>query len=420
MMTAERPVSPGASAPLRARIRFVVELARRLHEYGTAAPRIEDALSRVSRRLRLACSVLSTPTSIVMSFSDDEDAEGYEITQIVRVAPGEVNLKHLIQVDAIGVEVVEGRLGLAEGLARLRAIGSVRPTGGRRALLVASFGVSAASIATVLHTSWGGVVTAGLIGLLIGLINLAAAKRPNLSAAVEALSAAVATLIATLIAVYVTPLALELVVIASLIVLMPGMTLTTAVRELSSQHLVSGAARSMGALATLLKLAFGTVLATQLCVLVGWLPDAAALAPSVPAWTEWFAVPIGAVAFAVIFNTPLRYSGVVVAAIVAGFLCAQLGGMYVSSAFGVFVGGLIIGAGSNLFARASKLPGVLVREPGIVLMVPGSVGFRTLSFVFERNVPLGADTAISLITLLVAIVAGLLIGDLLVPQRRGV
>ena len=63
-------------------------------------------------------------------------------------------------------------------------------------------------------------------------------------------------------------------------------------------------------------------------------------------------------------------------------------------------------------------PGALVREPGIILLVPGSVGFRTLSFVFEGDAHLGFDTAITLITLLVAIVAGLLFGDLLVPPRR--
>ena len=94
------------------------------------------------------------------------------------------------------------------------------------------------------------------------------------------------------------------------------------------------------------------------------------------------------------------------------------GGAYVTPAFGVFIGGLVIGAASNVFARVMQRPGALVREPGIILLVPGSVGFRTLSFVFQRDVLLGLDTAVTLVTLLVAIVAGLLFGDLLVPPRR--
>ena len=49
-------------------------------------------------------------------------------------------------------------------------------------------------------------------------------------------------------------------IIASLIVLLPGMALTNAVNELTSQHLVSGVARFAGALATVLKLTVGSMI----------------------------------------------------------------------------------------------------------------------------------------------------------------
>ncbi|GAA0707499.1 threonine/serine exporter family protein [Dokdonella soli] len=408
----------GGESALQARIGFVVELAKRLHEYGTAAPRLEDVINLVSARLDLACNVLSTPTSIVMSFSDPAREDGLaEITQVVRLPPGEVNLKRLCQVDEIADRVIDGRLDLAAGRRRLREFGQARRSRAYNIGMVASYGVSAGSIAAILHTGWNGVTAATLIGLLIGLVYLAATGRPNLAAAAEALSALLATVIATAIAVYVAPLALRSVVIASLIVLMPGMTLTTAVRELSSQHLISGTARMMGAVATLLKLAFGTVIATQLCTLFGWVPGNGSEA-GVPRWTEWIAVFAGGCAFAVLFGSPRRYVPVVVASVALGYVCAQLGGIYVTPAFGVFIGGLVIGAVSNVFARVMQRPGALVREPGIILLVPGSVGFRTLSSVFERDVMLGIDTAITLVTLLVAIVAGLLFGDLLVPPRR--
>jgi len=408
----------GGELALQARIGFVVELARRLHEYGTAAPRLEDVVNLVSARLGLACNVLSTPTSIVMSFSDPAREDGLaEITQVVRVPPGEVNLARLCQVDEIADQVIDGRLDLAAGRRCLRDVGQARRSRGYEAGLVASYGVSAASIAAILHTGWSGIAAAGLIGLLIGLVYLASVGRPNIAAAAEAISALLATLIATAIAVYVVPLAVRSVVIASLIVLMPGMTLTTAVRELSSQHLISGTARMMGAFATLLKLAFGTLVAAQFCTLIGWVP-AGTPEIGVPRWAEWSAVIAGGCAFAVLFGSPRRYVPVVVAAVALGYVCAQLGGVYVSPAFGVFIGGLVIGAASNVFARVIQRPGALVREPGIILLVPGSVGFRTLSFVFERDVLLGIDTAITLVTLLVAIVAGLLFGDLLVPPRR--
>jgi len=60
----------------------------------------------------------------------------------------------------------------------------------------------------------------------------------------------------------------------------------------------------------------------------------------------------------------------------------------------------------------------VIREPGILLLVPGSVGFRSVSFLLERDTSLGMDTALLLLTLLVSLVAGLLFGELLVSPRR--
>ena len=46
------------------------------------------------------------------------------------------------------------------------------------------------------------------------------------------------------------------------------------------------------------------------------------------------------------------------------------------------------------------------------------MSFRSLGFVMERDVFLGLDTAFVVVSTLVAIVAGLLFGNLLVPSRR--
>lgn len=407
-----------AGASLETRIGFVVELARRLHEYGTAAPRLEGVINLVSVRLGLVCNLLSTPTSIVMSFSDLEQEDSLaEVTKVVRADSGDVNLKRLCQIDEIADQVIDGRLDLAAGRKRLREFSRARRSRNHRAWEVASCGVSAGSVAAILHTAWTGMVAAVVVGVVIGLVYQLAVGRPNVAAGAGALGAFLATLIATLIAVYIEPIAVRSVVIASVIVLMPGMTLTTAVRELSGQHLMSGTVRMMGAMATLLKLAFGAIAAAQLCKLFGWIPVGGPEVP-MPPWTLWVAVLAGAFAFAVLFGSPRRYVPVVVGAVVLGYVSSQIAGTYLSPAFGVFVGGLVIGAASNVFARVMQRPGALVREPGIILLVPGSVGFRTLNFVFERDVLLGIDTAITLTTLLVAIVAGLMFGDLLVPPRR--
>lgn len=395
---------------------FVAEIARRLHQYGTAAPRLENAVSLVAQRLQLSAEVWCSPTAIIMTLTDRKSSDSPPLTQVMRLPPGDVHLARLCTVDRIADQVIAGALDVAAGFAQLRALSAPPPRGWASAT-VAAFGLAAAAVATLLHTSWADVLTAGLIGLLIGLLSIAGIGRPRLAAANEAIAAFVATLVASLIAAWVVPLAVKPVVLSALIVLMPGMTLTTAVRELSTQHLVSGVARMAGALATLLKLTFGTLAAAQLCVLLG-VPEATRALPPVSGWTDLPALLFGALAFAVLFQAARRDWPLVMASAVLGYAVTRAGGTLFGPAFGVFLGGLLMGALSNLYARYVGRPGALVREPGIILLVPGSVGFSSVGYLLERDVNLGVNAGLLLITLLVALVAGLLFGDLLVTPRR--
>ena len=106
-----------------------------------------------------------------------------------------------------------------------------------------------------------------------------------------------------------------------------------------------------------------------------------------------------------------------------GYAVTRAGGAWLGMstggfAGGAFLGGMAVAAVSNLYGRLANRPGALVRVPGIILLVPGSVSFRSLGFVMERDVFLGLDTAFVVVSTLVAIVAGLLFGNLLVPSRR--
>ncbi|HJR10799.1 MAG TPA: threonine/serine exporter family protein [Rhodanobacteraceae bacterium] len=400
----------------RARVAFVIELARRLHQYGAAAPRLEQAIGNVAQQLGLACDVLSTPTSIVLSFSAPGGDGLADITQVVRIAPGDVNLARLCRADEIADRVADGSLDPRRGMAQLRALG--RPLS-RAALwaTIVSYGLSAASVAVLFRTSGPDALVAGVIGVLIGGIVVAGYGRPRLSAAGDAIAALVATFIATMVSAWLLPLALKLVVLSALIVLVPGMSLTNAVRELTSQHLASGVARFAGAAATILKLTFGTIAAAQICAVAHIVPASHSL-PPLPPWMQWPALLVAAVAFAMLFQTALRDYPLVLVAVIVGYLVTYWSGNALGTPFGVFIGGLVLSSGSNLYARIMHRPGALVREPGVLLLVPGSVGFRSVSDLLNNQIASGSHVAVLLVTMLISLVAGLLFGDLLVAPRR--
>jgi uncharacterized membrane protein YjjP (DUF1212 family) len=405
-------------APYAARIEFVVNLAARLHAYGTTAQRLEGAIAAVAARLGLRCAPWSNPTGMIMSFSDaSRDDSLADTTQVIRLEPGETDLRKLCQADDIAEQVLDGRLDIEHATAALKALD--RPQGRRaRALTAISFGLASASVTGLLRASWADLITSAGIGLLIGMLYVMGSKRPRLAESLEAVAALIAMLLASWIAAFVVPLSLKTVIVASLIVLLPGLTLTNAVAELTSQHLVSGTARFAGAFAVLLKLTFGTVAASQVARLAGWVPQDNSGMALMPGWVEWACLGAGCYAFAVLFKADRRDYLLVMASVALGYVITRYGGRLLDSAAGVFLAGMTITALGNLYARWVNRPGALIRVPGIILLVPGSVGFRGLTFMMDSNVELGLETGVLLVKLLVALVAGLLFGNLLIPARR--
>ena len=412
---------PIDDAIYEARAAFVAELASRLHAYGTTAQRLEGAVAGVARRLGLYCEVFSNPTGIILSFADPVRGQYDGITRVLRLDPGEQNLARLAATDAIAEDVLAGRLAPKDGQAALLALDAPAPR--RQAVLSAlAFGLSAAAVAALLGAGGVDIATAGGIGVLIGVFAVLSSGRPQLIEAQEAIAALVATLLAAAVATFVAPLSLKTVVVSSLIVLMPGLMLTNAVSELASRQLVSGTARFAGAMMILLQLTFGTVAATQIVRLLGWQPqDAPTVLPSLPA--EVGALLVASLAIAVLFRASRRDVVLVMGSALFGYAVTRAGGAWLGMstggfAGGAFLGGMAVAAVSNLYGRLANRPGALVRVPGIILLVPGSVSFRSLGFVMERDVFLGLDTAFVVVSTLVAIVAGLLFGNLLVPSRR--
>lgn len=413
-----------ATTSINTRIAFLVELATRLHKYGASSPRLEMAISGSAHRIGLHADVWSSPTAIIISFADlaqGDEGRVASATQVIRLLPGDVNLDKLCRADEIADRVIAGELDLREGFRLLRAL-EIPDTRKQKTAVIASYGLSAAAIdALFLHTSWADLFVAAAVGLIIGSITILSATRPRLAVASDAICAMVATLVAIIVSAFVVPLAIKSVVLAGLIVLVPGMSLTTAVREISSQHLVSGMARMGGAMATLLKLTFGTVAATQICAVLHIEPRDFEL-PALPGWADYPALLVAAIAFAILFRAAKRDWPVVILAVIIGYVTTRLGGAISvnlpGAPFGVFLGGFLLSALANLYARYVGRPGAVVREPGILLLVPGSVGFRSVSYLLDRNASLGFDTGILLVTLLISLVAGLLFGELTIAPRR--
>ncbi len=412
--------SPIASPPATyaQRVAFVCEIAGRLHSYGTTAQRLEAAVVALAQQLGLDCEPWSNPTGIILSFSDPAKAIGSsDITRVIRLAPGENDLHKLSVADRIAEDVANGRMSLAQGHTALRQLDADPGLRGK-VKEVLSYSLGAAGVAGLWKLPWLDIATAGAIGLLIGLLGRWTSRRAATKEASEALAALLAGLVATLVATYVGALNLNTVVIASLVILLPGMSLTNAVNELASQHWVSGTARVAGALTTIMKLTVGAMIAVTLADVIGLDPIVRASRPQ-GAWVEWSALLIAAFAFAMLFKASRRDFPWVLAACVAGYAISKFAGHAWGAPAGIFLSAMLLTAAGNLFGRLVQRPGAIIRLPGIIMMVPGSTSLRgVLTLVQQQDVGAGQGVFLTVLNVVMALVAGLLFGNLLIPARK--
>ncbi len=392
-------------------IGFVLALGRALHRYGTPAHRLEDGLRRVCDRLALEAEVFTTPTAIIMSFGRATELR----TRMMRVEGGELDMGKLAQVDALADDVVERRITAVEGVARLDAIVAAPPQFGR-AISTLVHATTAGAIAVFFGGSLADVAVAGAIGLLLGLLAQLISRSTDQARVLELVAAAFAAFaagIASAVWPQVTP---SLVTVAALVIMLPGMSLTVAMTELATRNLIAGTARLMSAVIVLLELVVGVALGERLAEAV--VHVRAVVPVALPEAAHWIALIAASLGVAIAVQAQLRAFGWIVAACVVGYVGSRAGGAWLGGQMGVLIGALALGVMSNAYARWLDRPAQVVQVPAVLLLVPGSMGFRAMSSLLDKDTLSGVETLFAMFVVAIAIVAGLLVANAVVSPRR--
>jgi uncharacterized membrane protein YjjB (DUF3815 family) len=257
-----------------------------------------------------------------------------------------------------------------------------------------------------------------VIGLFIGALAAGVRRVRDAPRVFEPAAALLASILAALAAWVVPGLSVYMTTLGGLIVLVPGLTLTVALTELSTGNLQSGTARLFGATVVFLAITFGMALGGQIVeALLGSPPAALGISPP-PAWATLAALGTAPLAFSVLFRSEPRDIGWILGVGVLGFFGGRLGAEMLGPQLGVFLGALTVGAASNLYALLLRRPAAVTQVPGILLLVPGSVGFRSLASLLDHDVIVGVETGFAMVLTAVALVAGLLVANLVVPVSR--
>jgi len=394
------------------RIELLLRLAKALHRYGVPAHRLEGMMARLSETLGTQGSVYSSPTAIFASFGEPSELR----TAMIRVEPGETDLGRLVDLDRLASEVMERKRDARQGLERLDAILAAPPSYGPGFTLLC-FTLVATGATVLLGGQLRELVASVLISGWLGLLLVLSKKRPGLDRVTEALGAFGAAAIAVTAARILGPFSTQTSIIAGLIPLLPGLTLTVAMTELAMRNLVSGTTRLTSAILVLLQLVFGVALGSQVDKLLPALPHLSADVP-LPSWLLVPALVLATAATAVLFSAKPRDTPWIVLAGGVAYFGTRFGSLWLGPELGAFVGSVVLCTASNALARMRDKPALITIVPGLILLVPGSIGFRSLNAMLGNDPTVGVEIAFSMGLIAISLVTGLLVANVLVPPRK--
>lgn len=392
--------------------RFLKRLGLTLHRYGTPVHRVEHAVSKVAKKLGVPAQFLVTPTSIVASIGDGEQAK----MSLVRVDQGETNLAKLAGLHDVLRDVFGDRVSLEEATERIGAIDHQPALYGGLATVV-SFGVVSAVVAMFFGGGWSEAVVALGLGSIVGLLTVQAGRSPRFALVLPAVAGIVCAGGSKAAAVLFGGLYPSIPALAGLIVLLPGLSLTIAVSELAHHHIVSGSSRLLSALTTLLQIGFGMALGGV--VVSRFLGEPQSVAPD--GFSFGFlaaALIVNAVALVVLFQARKRDAPVLLLAATTAFVGARFGTEFLGLELGTCVAAWLLGTVATLVSRWRDIPSATVTVPGLLLLVPGSVGFKSLSSLIAKDVVSGVETGFTMAMIALALVTGLLLANLTLEPRK--
>jgi uncharacterized membrane protein YjjB (DUF3815 family) len=137
-----------------------------------------------------------------------------------------------------------------------------------------------------------------------------------------------------------------------------------------------------------------------------------------PEWARWVALGVASFGVAVVVQAKWKQIGWIIGACTVGYVGSRLGTAWLGNQMGVLVGAFALGVLSNLYARYLNRPAQVLQVPAVFLLVPGSLGYRGMTSLFDRDTMSGVETLFAMFVVALAIACGLLIASAVLSPKR--
>jgi uncharacterized membrane protein YjjP (DUF1212 family) len=383
-------------------------LGRELHRAGIATDAIEQTLTETAASIGLDAQIFALPTYITIAIGPNWQQR----TLMMRLEPGRVSLRKIALLTQIYDSLRAGAVDYAGATSLLSEVDQRWP-GLPSWFEIPALALIAIAVALILGGGPHEIVVATSIGICTGILS-SLASRSAVVARLFAVSAAfAATLIVALYTKFIGPTNMFVSLIAGIVVLLPGYTLTLALHELANDFLVAGVARLGRVLSVLLALGCGAFLGLA-CV--PWVASMATAATHpVPALWWFVASILMAIGISVNLDARLRDVVWVFASSFVALLMTHVLAATSAHAVSAFLAAFFCGVVANLGARFLRVPQAIMLVPALIVLVPGSLSYESVLFAFNHNIDNALILAGNAVVAAIQIVAGLLLSQLVLP-----
>jgi uncharacterized membrane protein YjjP (DUF1212 family) len=389
---------------------LLLRFARAGHDAGYPTADLEEQVLALAGAFGLGdVEVSATPTLVEVSLGSLPRQRTYTL----RVRPTGVDLDAIARLDDLVQDALEGQLD-ADGA--LVALGDVRdnPLRRPRPLVLAAYAVAGSALTPVLGGGWREGVAAAVVGLLVGAIALSTSRTARTEPMVAPIAAVAASFSAALLVRLGLDASADVVTLAALVTLLPGMTLTIGMRELATEHLQSGVANTASALVQLFGLAFGVAVGHS--VASNWFGEVSGPAPS-PAWLglRLGAALLAALAFTVTLRARSTDALVMGAAACLAVAGDEVGARLFGDEAAVFVAAVAVGVTGGLVGMWLRRSALVFVVPGVLMLVPGSAGFNSVLQLLSDQTVSGITAGFDTFVTAMSIAYGLMVATVLLP-----
>ncbi|WP_062106966.1 threonine/serine exporter family protein [Bacillus niameyensis] len=231
-----------------------------LMQSGAETYRVEDTMMRMAAAYGfMESQSFVTPTGIIFSL------EGSDPSQFVRISERGTDLEKIARVNSISRKMVEGELSPVDAFRALKELEKANLSFPIWVQLAAAT-LSSGSFLIMFKGVWADYLPAMIVGGLGFAVLLLVHNQTKVKFFAEFTASFVIGLLSVYLVKYGWGKKLDLIVIASVMPLVPGLLITNAIRDLMAGHFVSGL--SKGAEAVLTALAIGAGVAVVYSILL--------------------------------------------------------------------------------------------------------------------------------------------------------